>query len=352
MSAQLDAIAGQFAGSQAVTAISPLGNGLINDTYLVSTDQQPFVLQRINSAIFKQPEWIIDNLLQIQRHIANTAGIEPQLQIPALLPTQDQRYCFRDADQQVWRALQLISASESHEQISQIQQAEQIGFALGHFHRLCSSIDASQLHDTLPGFHITPQYYQQYLIASRLPLTVEQTQTLQSCQAFIEQHRQQIDILENARQQGLLHDRIIHGDPKLNNFLFRQNSHRIISLIDLDTVKPGLIHYDLGDCLRSCCHIEAGNRFDLDRCETILSHYLAEAGDFMTAADYDHLYAAIWLIPFELGLRFLTDYLQGDCYFKTHFPGQNLQRAEAQFALCADIGRQQTDLQKLITRLR
>ena len=143
---------------------------------------------------------------------------------------------------------------------------------------------------------------------------------------------------------------MIHGDPKLNNFLFDNRSKKAISLIDLDTVKPGLVHYDIGDCLRSCCQSE-NNQFDLDCCAALLKSYLLEAGAFFTDHDIAYLYAAIRLIPFELGLRFYTDYLHGNCYFKVTAPEQNCQRAIQQFRLCENIMASETTIKQLITHL-
>ena len=144
---------------------------------------------------------------------------------------------------------------------------------------------------------------------------------------------------------------MIHGDPKLNNFLFDKRTHKIVSIIDLDTVKPGLVHYDIGDCLRSCCHSTGPVEFDLAICSALLKSYLIEADAFFTECDYQYLYPAIRLIPFELGIRFYTDYLEGNRYFKVTESKQNLHRAVAQFRLCASIVAQESAIKELISRL-
>jgi Ser/Thr protein kinase RdoA (MazF antagonist) len=139
---------------------------------------------------------------------------------------------------------------------------------------------------------------------------------------------------------------VIHGDPKLNNILFDASSGLAVAMIDLDTVKPGLIHYDLGDCLRSCCN-RAGEggaesvEFDVAICREVLAGYFAAAEQFLTEPDIAYLFDAIRLLPFELGLRFLTDHLAGDRYFHVTEPGQNLRRAQVQFRLVASIERQE-----------
>ncbi|AMK77172.1 MULTISPECIES: phosphotransferase enzyme family protein [Methylomonas] len=348
---KLQGIAGHFAGGQYVGNIRPLGNGLINDTFLVNAGDTQFVLQGINSRVFPQPEQVVTNLQQLNRHIAQQDPANVRLLIPSLLPANDGEAFYRDGDGQIWRALELISPAESREQLGNQAEASQVGFALAHFHRLCGTLAPELLHDTLPGFHIAPAYYQSYLDILDRPLPVTLDDEFRQCQQFIEGFRERIAMLEQAKQRGELQERVIHGDPKLNNFLFEPGSDRIISLIDLDTVKPGLVHYDIGDCLRSCCHIRPGNQFDVPRCKTILASYLAEAGQFFEPADYDYLYAAIQLIPFELGLRFFSDYLQGNRYFKVNQPRENLQRAMDQFALCENIARQETELRHVIASI-
>jgi Ser/Thr protein kinase RdoA (MazF antagonist) len=348
----LQTIARQFADSHAIIDISPLGNGLINDTYRVTTDSTAFVLQRINAHVFPEPERVMVNLKMLGRHLRQRPAGDVILQIPALLPTIDEQAFFRDEDGQFWRALELITPAESRERISRKTEAEQVGFALAHFHRLCSDLPTDSLSDTLPGFHITPDYFRDYQALLEQALQVKTCDRFDYCREFIASFTNNIAILEQAKQRGLLVERVIHGDPKLNNFLFQPDSDRIVSLIDLDTVKPGLVHYDIGDCLRSCCHIPESNRFDLNRCETILSSYLREAGHFFTPADYDYLYPAIMLIPFELGLRFFSDHLAGNRYFRVNDPEENLRRAEAQFQLCEDITAQRARIEKLISGLR
>ena len=350
MNAKLNYVAGQF--TPRPSQISPLGNGLINDTFLVESDTDSFVLQRINSHVFPQPQQVMQNLVRLGQHIHDKPADTLRLQIPDIIQTLDGQPFFQDGEHELWRALELISPAESRECIQNDDEAAQVGFALAHFHRLCRDLPLEQLHDTLPGFHIAPGYFQSYQAILDQPLQVVLDAELAHCQAFIQTHQHQIDRLEQGKINGDLHEYLIHGDPKLNNFLFQPNTNRIISLIDLDTVKPGLLHYDIGDCVRSCCHEKNSNAFNLDRCRIILSSYLHEIGDIFTARDYEYLYTAIWLIPFELGLRFLSDYLSGNPYFKVNEPRQNLKRARAQLDFCQQIMQQQDHLQDCIEELK
>ncbi|MCK9397995.1 MAG: aminoglycoside phosphotransferase family protein [Methylobacter sp.] len=344
MSALLS-IAGQFA--DAVTRITPLGNGLINDTYLVATQSSTFVLQRINSTVFPAPKLIMANLATLNRHIAQKAGASVKLKIPEILKTADDESLYQHENGDCWRALSFIANTESIEAIGSLGDAEQAGFALGHFHRLISDLDPSLLHDTLPGFHITPEYLRRYRQVLQPPIRQNRY-----CIEFISRFQHIADDLEAARQQGLLSLRVIHGDPKLNNFLFDKHSKKIVSIIDLDTVKPGLVHYDIGDCIRSCCSTSDSVGFDLAVCAALLKSYLSEAGAFFTEYDYHYLYPAIRLIPFELGARFYTDYLEGNRYFKATDPEQNLRRAINQFRLCESIMSQESAIKTLIAQLQ
>ena len=342
-------IARQFA--KTITNISPLGNGLINDTFLVTTESSHFVLQRINPNVFPEPKQIMDNLINLNRHIKQKQNVEVRLKIPDLLKTLTNQDFYQDQLGDCWRALSYIENTESLETLTHLSQAQQTGFALGYFHRLVSDLDPSLLHDTLPGFHIAPGYLSHYQeILTQSPKQIECEDIY--CADFIAQHDHICNDLEAAKQQGFLALRVIHGDPKLNNFLFNKHTKKIVSIIDLDTVKPGLLHYDIGDCLRSCCHILESNQFDLEICAAILKSYLSETCVFFSAYDYQYLFAAIRLIPFELGVRFYTDYLEGNRYFKVADPKQNLQRASAQFQLCQNIMAQKSAIKSLIEQLK
>jgi Ser/Thr protein kinase RdoA (MazF antagonist) len=162
--------------------------------------------------------------------------------------------------------------------------------------------------------------------------------------AFVTRRRAIAGTLEQARRDRRILQRLIHGDPKLDNILFDDPGLRALALIDLDTVQPGLLHYDIGDCLRSCCSRtgeseENGDRvsFDIGVCEALLGAYAEHTGGLLRRSEVDLLYEAARIIPLELGVRFLTDHLEGDRWFRVAKPGDNLARAETQFALVADI---------------
>jgi len=335
-------VAQHYSGS--VIDVMPLGNGHINDTYFVNTESRSFVLQRINKNVFPNPEQITLNLMALNKHASEADVCDISLKIPELLLTENGRNFFQDEQDNYWRALSFIENTESIESISHISEAKQVGTALGRFHRLTRTLEIKKLQDTLPGFHICPDYLQHYLEVEKSTAVPKNS----FCADFIDKFQDIANDLEHAESQGLLSMRVIHGDPKLNNFLFDKDSQCVISLIDLDTVKPGLIHYDIGDCIRSCCHTTGTDAFNLDICQELLASYLKEMGEYLSTYDYQFIYPAIRLIPFELGLRFYTDYLVGNRYFKVTEPDENLNRAIAQFRLCSNVMEHEDEIKKFV----
>ncbi len=334
--------------SRSVIGLTPLGNGHINDTYFVETGTKPFVLQKINKNVFPNPGEIMANLMALNQHIRENNDTQNNFRFPDLLLTESGSVSFQDDRGDFWRALTYIENTESLETLGNLAQAGQVGLALGQFHRLTRALDARKLHDTLPGFHICPGYLEHYHRVKNVTKVSEDAY----CADFIDKYQGIANDLEAAKEHGLLSIRVIHGDPKLNNFLFDKDSQRIVSIVDLDTVKPGFIHFDIGDCIRSCCHSELTDEFNLQICQVILANYLREMGSFCTEYDYQFLYPAIRLIPFELGLRFYTDYLEGNRYFKVSGPEENLLRASKQFRLCLNIITQEVEINNLIYKLK
>ena len=345
-------IAASYFSHAAHHQISALGNGLINDTFLVTAAQESFVLQRINTQVFPDPAGMMENLIRLNQHLRQKSSSEVRLMIPQLIKTLNHHNYAVDPQKNVWRALEFIDNTVSKELISNLEEAKQLGFALAHFHCLFRNVALDSFHDTLAGFHVTPEYLKYYQSLEDKQGNPVDAKKVQRCRQFIDSLQAQASVLETARLKGLLTESITHGDPKLNNFLFKKDSNQVLSLIDLDTVKPGLILHDIADCLRSCCHIKESNSFDIERCNAILSNYLPEMHGFLNTWDYAYLYPAIQLMPFELGLRFFSDYLAGNLYFKVNSPEQNLHRALHQFQLCESITQQEGAIRQQIEIFR
>lgn len=352
-------IAQQFVGYGTVRNVRPLGSGNINDTYLVDTEQ-PFVLQRINTEVFSQPHRVMDNLCRFVSHAherLSQAPLNRRWEVPTVLRTDDNQHHWVDDCGYVWRGLSFVQDTITFNTIQHQTHATEIGYGLGCFHSLLSDLPPTQLADTLPGFHITPNYLTQYdaILPQATLLSFEE----RHCCSLIANYRDRLAVLEEAKAKGTLPLRSIHGDPKINNILIDTATGQAASLIDLDTVKPGLVHYDIGDCLRSSCNLLGEETrqwqavsFDVDLCATVLRGYLSSASTFLNAVEYDYIYNAIWLITFELGLRFFSDHLAGDIYFKTQRPQHNLERALVQFQLAESISQQKQAIQTVIDQLK
>jgi Ser/Thr protein kinase RdoA (MazF antagonist) len=344
-----------------------LGEGHINDTFLVSLEgdrTNSYVLQCLNRQVFPQPELIMANLRVLADHLDCRLRDEvhkhfESWQVIRPISAADGRDYFIDSDNNFWRLLSYVSGAASFDRVRDGDHAKEAGRALGFFHRLVWDLDPGLLADTLPGFHVTPKYLADYDRVLRQPVRQISSVDEEYCVRTIEGQRSFVPVLEDAARNGLLSVRVIHGDPKLANIMFDEKSGRAVSMVDLDTVKPGLLHYDIGDCLRSCCNPAGDNlenlgdvRFDIEICRNMLGGYLAEMAPLLTEAEYEFIYPAVKLITFELGLRFFTDHLEGDVYFKVDHSGHNLQRAMAQFRLMASIEESERLICNIVKDLR
>jgi Ser/Thr protein kinase RdoA (MazF antagonist) len=359
-------VARQFTPQGQVLDLREHGSGNVNDTFLVTVagaTEPHFILQRLNLQVFRRPELVMANLRTVVEHVGRRLALAPptggrRFEVPRVLLTREGRDHVIDAGGAFWRALSFIEAAETFDTIQDTGQAQEVGSALGRFHSLLSDLAPGRLSDTLPGFHVTPGYLAHYdeVLARR---GAGRSPGVKYGLQFIRERRACAPVLEEARSRGKLRLRPIHGDPKVNNVMLDTATGRAVGLVDLDTVKPGLVHYDIGDCLRSGGNPlgeETGDwekvRFETDLGRALLAGYLSRARDFLDETDYTYLYDAIRLIAFELGLRFFTDYLAGNVYFKVRHPEQNLARALVQFRLTESIESQKTAIAAIIRDLR
>jgi Ser/Thr protein kinase RdoA (MazF antagonist) len=328
-----------------------LGSGNVNDTWLVVTMAGgKYVLQRLNPHVFTEPGLVQDNLAIVSRHLqVQLQQIETTFIPLRVLRNPSGAASFIASDGTWWRLLSYIDDSQALNTVSTAEQSRAIGQGLGLFHRLTSSLDPSSLTDPLPDFHCTPRYLELYDLL--LPAA---DSCAADCRDFINDRRQDLSLLEDARRQGTVRQQVIHGDPKVANFLFSRNGSQVISLIDLDTVKPGLLLHDIGDCLRSCCNPRgeegqpAGDVvFEQELFAAMLAGYFSQSFALLTSRDKQLIVDSVRLISFELGLRFYSDHLAGNRYFKVNRPAHNLFRARMQFALVRSIEEQYSDLLKI-----
>lgn len=362
----LSSVAEQFTPHGTIISIREFGNGNINTTFLVSLDTDDtkhFILQRVNTAVFRHPELVMRNMRIVTGHLRQRLEQMPpdtgrRWEVLRVLLTRDGEDHRVGPDGSFWRAISFIEGAQSFETINNNDHAKEAGTALGTFHSLLDDLPASSLADTLKGFHITPDYLRHYDEVRRKHDTPKSREA-DYCVRFIRERSDWAHVLENAKAGGKLLLRPIHGDPKVNNILIDNATENAVSIVDLDTVKPGLVHYDIGDCLRSGCNPlgeDPGQienvRFEPDLCRAILHGYFSAAREFLTENDRAYLYDAVRLIAFELGLRFFTDFLEGDVYFRAKRPEHNLVRALVQFRLTESIESQETHIRSIIRDMR
>jgi Ser/Thr protein kinase RdoA (MazF antagonist) len=359
---QLHDVASRFLSSSRQAAIREFGNGNINKTYLVTPEGggESFLLQRLNTRVFQQPDLVTGNISTVMRHLEKRAGPASgrRWEIPHVLTTADGSDHWLADDGSYWRAQRFIGGSRTIDAVRNSEQAREVGYALGTFHALLSDLPPEALSDTLPGFHIAPEYLARYDRVARSSATLLSSE-VRWCIGCVEGHRDWVPVLERAREQGVLRVRAIHGDPKVNNILFDDVAGHAIGIVDLDTIKPGLVQHDIGDCLRSSCNPDGEEaerwqdvRFDPVLGKAVLEGYLAAARGFFEEADFELLPASVRLLAFELGLRFFADHLEGDVYFKVNRPGQNLARALVQLKLAESIHEHMDDLRGIVQSLR
>ncbi|MCK4563856.1 MAG: aminoglycoside phosphotransferase family protein [Verrucomicrobia bacterium] len=362
-------IAEQFDVAGQLASMQPTGSGNVNDTYLAvfrtHFSEERIIMQRVNGHVFAQPEWIMENLSILTNHChkqmqAESGSADRIWQLPRIVPCRNGQDYFRDEDGGFWRALTLIASASSYETAQSAEHAREVGMVLGQFHRMVSTMNPLSLRDTLPGFHETPKYLAKYDEVLKTPTAqelIESSLEVRTLVKFVEERREFAHILENALAAGELKTRLIHGDPKVSNIMIDDDTGKGTAIIDLDTAKPGLIHYDFGDALRSLCNREGEETkdigkvaFDLDLCEAFVRGYIEFAKGFLTENDKKYLYDSIRLITFELGLRFFQDHLAGNVYFKVKQPEQNLHRAKIQFKLCESIETRKRQIKEVLAQ--
>ncbi len=327
------------------------GSGLINDTYLCEfLDQgtvRKYILQRINTAVFKQPELVMENVEIVTSHIVNKLRAEgvsdPYDRALMLIRSRNGRSYHTDHANGFWRAFHFIESCTVFDAVTDTTHAYEIGRGLGRFQALVADLPPEKLHDTLPGFHRTPAYLQEFDDAVQTNVKGRTGQVEEEI-AFVGRRRQLAPLLTDLLDSHQIPVRVVHNDPKVNNVLIHSVTGKAVCMVDLDTVKPGTVLFDFGDCLRSAANPSGEDAEDLGAVgvdlllfEAVAGGYLREARAFLTEKEIEMLPVSVKVITFELGLRFLKDYLHGDTYFKIQYPAHNLHRARVQFRLLERI---------------
>ena len=353
------AAASQFAAGGGFVSAEPYGTGHINDTFRAvfehSSVQRPMLLQRINHRIFKDPAALMSNIQRVTTHVTAQIASQPDSARRALtlIPTHDGAAYHRDPEGNWWRMYQFVQQARSYDAVETPRQAYQAAFAFGQFQQQLAKLPAPRLHDTIPDFHHTPKRFAALEAAVTTDAVNRAIQAAPEI-AFAFARQSIAGTLLNAN----LPERVTHNDTKFNNVLLDDQTGEGLCVIDLDTVMPGLALYDFGDMVRTATSPAAEDEQDLSRVtmrmpifESLARGYLAAAGSFLTAAEKRYLAFSGKLITYEIGIRFLTDYLAGDTYFKTHRPGHNLDRCRTQFQLVQSIEAQEEAMERVVDSL-
>ena len=354
------AAATQFQFRGAISGLTPHGGGHINDTFLVTCQapgaQARYILQHINRHVFHDPIAVMQNIERVTAHLAIEEAGQPDRARRALqlVPAQDGRNWFVDAQGETWRAYRLIENALTYETATSTDQAFQAARAFGHFQQQLASLPPPRLHETIPDLHNTPKRFAALENAIAQAISADAAGRAPFAQPEIDFARSR-QAIAGVLLSANLPERITHNDTKFNNVLLDDKTGEAVCVIDLDTVMPGLALYDFGDMVRTTTSPAKEDEQDLTLVtmqfpmfEALVRGYLESAGAFLTPAERELLAFSGKVITFEIGIRFLTDYLAGDTYFKVHREGHNLDRCRAQFKLVESIEQQEEKMNRLV----
>lgn len=340
-----------FAIEGEVKNIAPYGEGHINSTFLAETTVKNYILQKINTVVFKQPENVMKNILLVTEHIEKKGAlsltvIKTNAGEP-MLKTEDG--CYRVYD--------FIENSLTLQKAESAEDFCNAGFSFGEFQKALSDFDASKLSETIARFHDTPNRFENFKKAveenksGRLDTCKEETE-------FVLERKDTYDKIVKSLADKSIPLRVTHNDTKLNNILMDPETRKGKAVIDLDTVMPGSMLYDFGDSIRFGASTAAEDEKDLDKVHfdielfrAYAEGFLSALGDSITEKERELLPYSAYLMTIECGMRFLTDYIDGDVYFATKYPEHNLVRCRTQFKLAYEMQQQEKEMSKVIDEI-
>jgi len=351
----------EFAVMGDFISASPYGSGHINDTYAAVCSQAGlqvrYIFQRINHNIFKDPAALMDNVARVTRHCRGKLACDDadaSRKTLTLVKTRDNADYFIDGQGYYWRCYLFIENAKTYDVPKTEQQIYQAAKAFGNFQAMVCDLGGKPLNETIPDFHNGPKRYRTFLEAvdaDKCNRAAGAGPEIDKINAF----SHIFDVLPALVAGGKIPMRITHNDTKINNVMIDDNTGDGICVIDLDTVMPGLALYDFGDMVRTTVSPTAEDETNLDlvglqmpRFEAVLKGYLATAGGFLNKAEKENLILSGKMITLMIGVRFLTDYLSGDTYFKIHRPNHNLDRCRTQIKLVESITSQELQLGRLV----
>jgi len=345
------------------SAAEPYGLGHINDTYLakfrLNGSIQRYILQRINHNVFQDPEGLMSNIQTVTQHLRekiSSAGGDPKRETLTLIPTKDGDAYMRTNEGDYWRGYLFINNARTYESVENIEHVYHAAKAFGNFQNLLSDYSSQNLIETIPNFHNTQKRFEAFVEAVEKD-ELNRAQFSKPEIEFVFNREQDVSVLVDKLQEGELPERVTHNDTKFNNVLIDNISGAGVCVIDLDTVMPGLSLYDFGDAIRTLANPAAEDErdlsfvnFDLQIFDSFAHGYLDAIGEVLTSGEIGYLPFSAILMTLECGMRFLTDHLQGDKYFKIDREDHNLDRCRTQFKMVADMDLRMDEMQRIVEK--
>lgn len=342
-------IVAAFQVPEKIIAVEGYGSGHINDTYLVTADNgKKYILQAMNQTIFQNVEGLMENILGVTEYLKKQIldrGGDPERETLNVIPDKQGRPYFRAEDGKAYRMYRFIEGASSYDQVESPKDFYNSAVAFGNFQALLAGYPADSLHETIPDFHNTVKRFEALKAAVEADV-MDRAKDVEKEIAFAYDREQKAHVLADLQGSGRLPLRVTHNDTKLNNIMIDDATGKGICVIDLDTVMPGLAVNDFGDSIRFGANTGAEDETDLSKVsldmelfEIYVKGYAEGCRGRLIEEEMRQLPMGAWTMTYECGIRFLTDYLQGDTYFKIHRPGHNLDRCRSQFALVADMER-------------
>src|SRR5690242_18989272 len=361
---QLQEISKQFQIYGEILHAETFKIGHINETYSATYDQGGmrvrYIHQKINRTVFKNPPAVMENVMRVTTHIRRGLETDSARDITRksliVIPTRTGKSFYRSTDGEYWRTFVFIEGVETFESVQSPEQAFEAGRAFGEFQRLLVDLPGGRLNETIPDFHHTRKRF------TALQHAIQKDHFNRAKEAkseidFALKHEDLVDVILDAMAKRKIPERITHNDTKFNNVMLDTLTGEARCVVDLDTVMPGCALYDFGDMVRTTTSPTLEDERDLSKVKMhmpifkqLAEGYLSAAGSFLTRAEKSLMAFSGKLITFEIGIRFLTDFLSGDTYFRIHRPAHNLDRCRTQFKLVESIERQEEAMQKYVDR--
>ncbi|NML69075.1 aminoglycoside phosphotransferase family protein [Chryseobacterium sp. RP-3-3] len=352
---EIQSIFDQFEHKFNFQSYSELISGHINDTFLILTDaNEHYVLQCINHNVFKNVPGLISNKVTVSNHLLNKLNyLSPKeigKKVLCFIKAKSSENFYYTDGINYWNLMPYIEEGKTHEVVTNSEIAYEGGKLMGEFLNLTSDLDNSKLVEVIPKFHDMSFRFQQYKLALQ-SARVDRLKKAELYINWVSKLRDEMQILQNLKEIGKIRIRVTHNDTKISNMLFDEKNIGMC-VLDTDTVMPGIVHYDFGDAIRTICNTATEDEIDLSKVEFNLEFYksyvrgfLEKTGETLTPIEIEYLPLAAKTMIFIIGLRFLTDYLNNDVYFKTKYSEHNLDRTKNQFKLIYSLEQKYNEME-------